>query len=127
MDTVVGGPGLRRGRRHPERVKFGDTLDFWRAQVFDRLQGMLAAGQDPDASDDSSEYERTMCACEDFDCPQEIELKTLEDCVDDPRLVVLLSGARVAHSSCLTDITPWARAQSDGAQGTIGQSPMPSS
>jgi hypothetical protein len=23
MDTLVGGPGLRRGRRHPERVEFG--------------------------------------------------------------------------------------------------------
>jgi Protein of unknown function (DUF2867) len=30
MDTLVGGPGLRRGRRHPERVEFGETLDFWR-------------------------------------------------------------------------------------------------
>lgn len=30
MDTLVGGPGLRRGRRHPDRVEFGETLDFWR-------------------------------------------------------------------------------------------------
>jgi uncharacterized protein YbjT (DUF2867 family) len=30
MDTLLGGPGLRRGRRHPERVEFGETLDFWR-------------------------------------------------------------------------------------------------
>lgn len=30
MDTLAGGPGLRRGRRHPERVEFGETLDFWR-------------------------------------------------------------------------------------------------
>jgi len=30
MDNVVGGPGLRRGRRHPEEVAFGETLDFWR-------------------------------------------------------------------------------------------------
>jgi uncharacterized protein YbjT (DUF2867 family) len=30
MDTLVGGPGLRRGRRHPERVEFGEALDFWR-------------------------------------------------------------------------------------------------
>ena len=30
MDTLAGGPGLRRGRRHPDRVEFGETLDFWR-------------------------------------------------------------------------------------------------
>lgn len=30
MDTIVGGPGLRRGRRDPERVEFGESLDFWR-------------------------------------------------------------------------------------------------
>lgn len=30
MDRLVGGPGLRRGRRDPERVAYGDALDFWR-------------------------------------------------------------------------------------------------
>jgi len=30
MDLLVGGPGLRRGRRHPETVAFGEALDFWR-------------------------------------------------------------------------------------------------
>jgi hypothetical protein len=30
MDRLVGGPGLRRGRRDPETVTFGDALDFWR-------------------------------------------------------------------------------------------------
>jgi hypothetical protein len=30
MDRLVGGPGLRRGRRDPERVRFGEALDFWR-------------------------------------------------------------------------------------------------
>jgi uncharacterized protein YbjT (DUF2867 family) len=30
MDKVAGGPGLRRGRRHPENVEFGESLDFWR-------------------------------------------------------------------------------------------------
>ncbi len=30
MDTLVGGPGLRRGRRDLDRVEFGETLDFWR-------------------------------------------------------------------------------------------------
>ena len=30
LDRLVGGPGLRRGRRDPERLEFGDALDFWR-------------------------------------------------------------------------------------------------
>lgn len=30
IDRLVGGPGLRRGRRHPEQVAYGDALDFWR-------------------------------------------------------------------------------------------------
>jgi uncharacterized protein YbjT (DUF2867 family) len=30
IDTLVGGVGLRRGRRHPEEVRKGETVDFWR-------------------------------------------------------------------------------------------------
>ena len=30
MDRLIGGPGLRRGRRDPENVGFGEALDFWR-------------------------------------------------------------------------------------------------
>lgn len=30
MDQVAGGVGLRRGRRHPEKLQIGDALDFWR-------------------------------------------------------------------------------------------------
>ena len=30
LDHLVGGPGLRRGRRDPDRVAYGDALDFWR-------------------------------------------------------------------------------------------------
>jgi uncharacterized protein YbjT (DUF2867 family) len=30
MDRLVGGPGLRRGRRDPENVHYGEALDFWR-------------------------------------------------------------------------------------------------
>ena len=30
LDQLVGGPGLRRGRREPERLGYGDALDFWR-------------------------------------------------------------------------------------------------
>lgn len=30
MDQLIGGPGLRRGRRNPEEVGYGEALDFWR-------------------------------------------------------------------------------------------------
>ncbi|HMB68929.1 MAG TPA: DUF2867 domain-containing protein, partial [bacterium] len=30
LDRLFGGPGLARGRRHPDRVRYGDVLDFWR-------------------------------------------------------------------------------------------------
>jgi len=30
MDKVIGGPGLRRGRRHPEKIAYGEVIDFWR-------------------------------------------------------------------------------------------------
>ncbi len=36
MDTIVGGPGLRRGRRHPEEVAYGEALDFWRVIAVER-------------------------------------------------------------------------------------------
>jgi uncharacterized protein YbjT (DUF2867 family) len=29
-DKLIGGPGLRRGRRHPVDLRRGDALDFWR-------------------------------------------------------------------------------------------------
>lgn len=31
-DRLVGGVGLRRGRRDPERLRVGDALDFWRVE-----------------------------------------------------------------------------------------------
>jgi len=32
-DRLVGGPGFRRGRRHPNAVRVGDALDFWRVEA----------------------------------------------------------------------------------------------
>ncbi len=32
MDQMVGGPGLRRGRRHPTDLEPGDAVDFWRVE-----------------------------------------------------------------------------------------------
>jgi len=32
LDTLRGGVGLRRGRRHPHELRIGDTVDFWRVE-----------------------------------------------------------------------------------------------
>jgi uncharacterized protein YbjT (DUF2867 family) len=32
MDRIVGGPGLRRGRRDPQQLLPGEALDFWRVE-----------------------------------------------------------------------------------------------
>ncbi len=44
LDVVVGGPGLRRGRRDPVGIRVGDTIDFWRVEAFeqDRLLRLYA-------------------------------------------------------------------------------------
>ncbi len=41
IDQLVGGPGLRRGRRHPENVEFGEALDFWRVVGIERAKSLL--------------------------------------------------------------------------------------
>ncbi len=33
LDRLVGGVGFRRGRRHPEKLRIGDALDFWRVEA----------------------------------------------------------------------------------------------
>jgi len=38
MDKIVGGPGLRRGRRHPTNTGFGEAIDFWRVSGFEKDQ-----------------------------------------------------------------------------------------
>ena len=35
LDLLVGGVGMRRGRRDPETVVVGDALDFWRVEEFE--------------------------------------------------------------------------------------------
>lgn len=34
IDQLLGGPGLRRGRRHPEVLCRGEALDFWRVEEY---------------------------------------------------------------------------------------------
>jgi hypothetical protein len=33
MDKAIGGVGIRRGRRHPDEIHTGESLDFWRVEV----------------------------------------------------------------------------------------------
>ncbi len=33
LDRLVGGVGMRRGRRHPHNLRVGDTVDFWRVEA----------------------------------------------------------------------------------------------
>ncbi|HSO19729.1 MAG TPA: SDR family oxidoreductase [Desulfosarcina sp.] len=41
MDRLAGGPGLRRGRRHPRELRVGDALDFWRVVALDPPRRLL--------------------------------------------------------------------------------------
>jgi hypothetical protein len=36
LDRIVGGVGLRRGRRHPTELRVGEALDFWRVEDLER-------------------------------------------------------------------------------------------
>jgi hypothetical protein len=36
MDRMVGGVGMRLGRRDQEHLRVGDALDFWRVEIVDR-------------------------------------------------------------------------------------------
>ncbi len=35
LDWLVGGVGMRRGRRHPDDLRVGDTVDFWRVETLE--------------------------------------------------------------------------------------------
>jgi len=73
MDTLVGGPGLRRGRRHSERVEFGEALDFWRVVGINRdrslallaemkLPGVAMLNFDLDSEGEGDRTQLTMTA-----------------------------------------------------------------
>jgi hypothetical protein len=38
MDLLIGGVGIRRGRRDPENLHVGETLDCWRVEAFESNQ-----------------------------------------------------------------------------------------
>ena len=35
LDRMLGGAGLRRGRRHPDDLRVGDAVDFWRVDALE--------------------------------------------------------------------------------------------
>ncbi len=35
IDLLLGGVGTRRGRSHPDRVRVGDAIDFWRVEAYE--------------------------------------------------------------------------------------------
>ena len=41
MDRLVGGPGIRRGRLHPDRLGYGEALDFWRVVGIERDKSLV--------------------------------------------------------------------------------------
>jgi len=45
MDLLVGGVGVRRGRRDPNHVKVGDTLDFWRVEQIEENRILRLAAE----------------------------------------------------------------------------------
>jgi uncharacterized protein YbjT (DUF2867 family) len=45
VDLIFGGAGMRRGRRDPEHLLAGDTLDFWRVEEFRPGQTLRLAAE----------------------------------------------------------------------------------
>jgi uncharacterized protein YbjT (DUF2867 family) len=41
IDLLAGGVGMRRGRRDPEELRVGDTLDFWRVEAYEPDRHLL--------------------------------------------------------------------------------------
>jgi len=41
LDQVMGGAGLRRGRRHPEVLRLGETVDFWTVVALEEERRLL--------------------------------------------------------------------------------------
>lgn len=41
LDLVVGGVGMRRGRRHPDQLRVGDVVDCWRVAAFEPDRRLL--------------------------------------------------------------------------------------
>lgn len=40
VDSLIGGEGVRRGRRHPTEIRLGDAIDFWRVEAYVPNEGL---------------------------------------------------------------------------------------
>ena len=45
LDLLVGGVGIRRGRPHPNRLRVGDAVDFWRVQELEPGRRLLLSAE----------------------------------------------------------------------------------
>ena len=45
LDRLIGGPGMSRGRRDPDRLVTGDTLDCWRVELCDPPRRLRLAAE----------------------------------------------------------------------------------
>ena len=45
LDRLVGGAGVRRGRRHPVELHAGDALDFWRVEAVEPSRRLLLVAE----------------------------------------------------------------------------------
>lgn len=45
LDLLAGGVGVRRGRRDPDRLEVGDTLDWWRVEAIERPRRLRLAAE----------------------------------------------------------------------------------
>jgi hypothetical protein len=45
LDLLVGGVGMRRGRRDPVNLRVGDALDFWRVEAFEPERRLRLAAE----------------------------------------------------------------------------------
>ena len=59
MDRLVGGVGLRRGRRHPSEIGVGDALDFWRVLEVEAPRRLLLVAEMKTPGDALLEFQIT--------------------------------------------------------------------
>ena len=45
IDLLLGGVGMRRGRRDPEELQVGDALDFWRVEAYEPARRLRLAAE----------------------------------------------------------------------------------
>jgi uncharacterized protein YbjT (DUF2867 family) len=62
VDRLVGGVGLRRGRRHPSEIGVGDALDFWRVLEIEAPRRLLLMAEMKTPGDALLEFQITPAA-----------------------------------------------------------------